>query len=66
MTGWIGVLERVVVNVGIAVQRLRVPGVRHDRVGLDEPAQFGIVIAGVVIAQAGLLIEYLSGITVGD
>ena len=51
MPAGIGVAQWVVVNIRIPVQRLRVPRLRHQRVGLEEAAQGGVVEAGSVIVE---------------
>jgi hypothetical protein len=57
----IGIPQRVVVDIRIPVQRLRVPRLRHQGVGLEEAAQGGVVEAGVVIIQAQALLPPLAG-----
>lgn len=37
-----------------------------DGVGLDKSADLGIVITCDVIVQAGILIEYLAGVAIGN
>jgi len=49
--------QRIVERVRIAIKALRIPRRGHNRVRLEEAAQHGIVLAGVVIveAQGGLV-----------
>jgi len=47
----VGVFERVVEHVGVAVEGLGVARLRHHRIRADEPAQGGVVEAGAVIIQ---------------
>jgi hypothetical protein len=44
----IGVAQRVVVNIRIPVQRLRVPRLGHDGIRLEEAAQGRVIEAGPV------------------
>jgi len=37
-----------------------------DGVGLDEAGEFGVVVAGVVVVEAGVFVDDLAGIAVGD
>ena len=57
MPGRVGIPERVVEHVGVAVEGLGVAGPGHHRVRADEPAQGRVVEAHAVIveAQRGLL-----------
>ena len=48
MTAGIGVAQWVVVNIRIPVQRLRVPGLGHDGIRLEEAAQGRVIEAGPV------------------
>jgi hypothetical protein len=43
MPAGISVAQGVVVDIRIPVQRLRVPGLRHHGVGLQEATQGGVV-----------------------
>jgi hypothetical protein len=61
MPAGIGVAQRVVVDIRIPVQRLRVPGLRHQRVGLEEATQDGIIEARPVIIQAQIRLLPLAG-----
>ena len=45
----IGVLQRVVVNIGIPVQRLRVAWLRNKAIRRDEPSERRIVVAGMIL-----------------
>ena len=45
--------HRVVLHVAVAVQRLGMGGVGDDRVGLDEAAERGVVVASPVEVEAG-------------
>jgi hypothetical protein len=65
----VGVLQWVVVNVRVPVQRLRpqgvpvgrVTGLRYQRVRRDEAAQRGVVVAGAVVQQAKAGLRPLAG-----
>jgi hypothetical protein len=47
----IGVPQWVVVDIRIAVQRLRIPRLRHHRIRTDEPPQPRMVVAGPVVVE---------------
>jgi hypothetical protein len=66
VAGGVGEFEGVVGDVGVAVEGLRGIGGGDDGIGLDEAGQFGVVIAGLVEIEAGVLIERLAGIAAGD
>ena len=73
MTVGIGELQRVVFDVGIAVQGLGGIAGRDDGVGLGKAAQFGVPatslgtgsVAALVEVQAGFLVDGLAGIAIG-
>lgn len=58
-------LERVVFDVGVAVEGLGGVAAGDDGIGLGKAAQFGVIIARLIEIQAGFFIDMLSGITVG-
>ena len=43
MARGVGVFQRVVQNIAIAIEGLRIEGVRHNGVGGEKPAQHGVV-----------------------
>ncbi len=45
----VGVPERVIEHVGVAVEGLGVAGLRHHRIRAEEPAQGRVVVAGAVV-----------------
>ena len=47
MVGYVAIPQGVIRRISISIQRLRVPGLGHDRIRLREPAQCGVVVAGV-------------------
>jgi hypothetical protein len=59
----IRVAQRVAVNVGVTIERLRVPRLGHDGIRLQEAAQRGIIEARPVIIQAQALLPPLAGET---
>jgi hypothetical protein len=61
MTAGIGVAQWVVVNIRIPVQRLRVPGLGHDGIRLEEATQGRIVEPSPVIIQAQPRLPPLAG-----
>ncbi len=58
-------LERVVFDVGVAVEGLGGVAAGDDGIGLGKAAQFGVIIARLIEIQAGFFIDMLSGIAVG-
>ena len=62
MARGVGEVDRVVVGIAVAVQRLRVARLGDDGVGGDEPPQGRIVVPGVIEVQAGLGIADLASI----
>lgn len=48
----VAVADGIVQSVGVAVQRLRVPRLRYDGIGLQEAAQCGVVETGAVVVEA--------------
>jgi len=61
MPSIIQIAQRVIVNVGVTIQRLRVPRLGHQGIGLQEAAQGGVVEAGPVIIQAQRPLPPLAG-----
>jgi uncharacterized membrane protein (DUF441 family) len=58
VAGGVGELERVVLDVGVAVEGL-------GGVGLGKAAELGIVIAGLVEIQTRFVVDLLAGVAVG-
>ena len=54
MTARIDGVDRVVPDVGVPVQIRRYRQVRHDRVRGGERSEGGVVVAGVVVEEAGV------------
>ena len=54
----VDVFDRVVSHVGVPVEGLGVGRVGDDGVGADEPGYLGVVVAGVVIEQPGLVVVW--------
>lgn len=44
MSTWVNVLERIVVDVAVAVQALRIGGIGYNGVRLDPPVKIRIVV----------------------
>ena len=61
----VGIDQRVVDTVAVAVQALRT-GIRQDGIRLDEPAELGVVVPGIIIIQPDLFVKDLSGEAVRD
>jgi len=64
--GGIDELERVVADVGVAVERLWVGGAGNDGIGLGESGEFRVVIARAVIVETGFVVEDLASVAVRD
>jgi hypothetical protein len=62
VAGGVGEFQWVILYVGVAVQGLRGVGGGHNGVGLYEAGEFGVVVAGVVEVEAGLVVELLAGV----
>jgi hypothetical protein len=58
--------QRIVADVAVAVQRLRITGAWDDAIRLREPSEFGVVVPGVVVIQPGGFVEDLAGVAVAD
>jgi hypothetical protein len=61
MPAGVGVAQGVVVDIGIPIERLGVPGLRDNGIGLEEAAQDGIIEARPVIIQAQIRLLPLAG-----
>ncbi len=66
MAGWVGEFERVVLDVGVAVQGLRGTGIRNYGICLYEAGQLRVVVAAVVEVQACVFVNLLAGVAAGD
>ena len=55
MPARINVLQWIVIAIAIPIETLRVPIVRHNRIRAYKPANRRIIIAGVVVVQAGIV-----------
>ena len=67
MARWVSVAERVIENIAIPVEGLRVGGVGDEGVGGGEAAQVGQVVAGVHVDEAqvvgrGLVVVAVAGV----
>jgi len=62
MTRGIGILDRVVISVGIAVVALGVGGVGDDGIGRDEPVNIRTVIPGIHVDQAQVVVMFVAGV----
>jgi hypothetical protein len=54
--------QRIAEDVGVAVPRLEVADAGVDGVGGDEAGEGGVVVAGVVVVEAGGAVEALAGV----
>ena len=62
MPARVGIPQRIVARVAVAVQALRVARVGHDGVGLDEAGAARVVISAIVKVQARCRIQPLAGV----
>jgi hypothetical protein len=53
--------QRIVPGIGIPIQRLRIPRLRHHRIRTDEAPQLWVVVAGVVVHQRKAPLGPLTG-----
>lgn len=58
---WIGQVERVVSDVGIAVQSLRVLGMTAHWIGRHEPNHAGGIVSSSKVIEAALRIPFFAG-----
>ena len=65
MAGGVGELERVVLDVGVAVQGLGGIAAGDDGIGLGKAAQVGVVVAALVEIQTRLVVNLLAGLAIG-
>ena len=66
MPGGIVVQNGIIVGVGIPVEILWVPWIRHNRIWRDKPPQGGIVVPGFVKVEAGAVVQFLAGVFIRD
>jgi hypothetical protein len=60
VAGRIDVLDRIISDVAVAVERLRIARRRDDRIGRDEPGEYRIIISCAVVVEAELRIKNLA------
>ena len=60
MSAGIDILKRIVQTIGIPVKRLRIYPVGNNTVRADKPSNRRVVVAGVIVIEAGV-IEALAG-----
>ena len=65
MPGRIGIALRIVEDVAVAVQVLRVVGFLDVGIGRNEAADFLVVVSPAVVVKPALGIEFLAGEAVG-
>ena len=61
MPTWICIVQRIVVDVRVPIETLRIPGFRHGRVRTDRPPQHGVVPAGAGVVEPQPLLPWLPG-----
>ena len=61
MAGWINRNGRLVSDIAVPIQTLRVPRLRHDRIRADEPPDDWIIPPGVVEQQTAAAVLPLTG-----
>ena len=57
----VDVFDRVVSDITVAIQPLRVARRRNDRIGTDEACKLWIIVSGAIVVEARLWIKYLAG-----
>lgn len=60
----IGIPERIVPRIGVAVEVLRVTRIRHDRIGRDEAAEYGVIVQGFIEIEVAARIQFLARVLV--
>ena len=66
MSSGIVVQNGIIVGVGIPVEILWVPWIRHNRIGCNKPPQDGVIVAGFVEVEAGAVVQFLAGVFIRD
>ena len=66
MSSGIVVQNGIIVGVGIPVEILWVPWIRHNRIWRDKPPQGGIVVPGFVEAETRTVVQFLAGVFIRD
>ncbi len=62
MAGGVNEVDRVVVDIAVAVEALGVAGVRNDRIRGNKAPQGGIIVAGMIEVQPRLGVLLLPGV----
>src|SRR6266508_6333331 len=62
MSSWICVEQRVISDICIRVQRLRIRSAGNDRVRTDKPIQRRVIISSAIKIESGAIIKLLSGV----
>ena len=52
--------KRIIVAIGISIERLRISSPRNNRIGANKPADGGVIVAGAVVVEAGA-VQSLAG-----
>ena len=60
MPAGVRIPQRIIADIAVPVQGLRVARPRHNDVGLDEAPEHGVVVAGVVEVQADGVVATLA------
>jgi hypothetical protein len=56
---------RIIVDIAVPIQRLRIPRLRHDGIRLDEAPYHGIIPPTLVEVQIGVILDALAGVAIG-
>jgi hypothetical protein len=59
--GRVDVLDRIVSDVAVTIERLRIARRRNDRIGRNKPRQVGIIVSGAIVVETELRIKNLAG-----
>jgi len=55
VSGWVSIFNRIIQNVRIPVESLRIGAVGYNIVGADESAYHRVVVAGVVVVEVSIV-----------
>lgn len=65
MPGRIGVFERIIPRIRIAIEILRICRIRHKRIRGDKPAEDGVIVSGFIEIEIAAESELLARELVG-
>ncbi len=62
MSARINIINRIVVDIAVPIQRLWISRLRDNCIRLDEAGESGFVVAGVVVVKTGVAVVHLPGV----